>query len=74
MSGGLTLLPPPAGKCRECAVDHAPTDPHNKDSLYYQYHFYGRTGRWPTWDDALAHCSEEVRRVWRGELDRMGVK
>ena len=68
----LGLLPPRDGVCQECAVDHAPDDPHNRHSLYYQYHFYSRNGRWPTWDDAMVHCDEEIKRLWREELAKAG--
>ena len=29
----------PEGTCPECAVKHTPDQPHNRDSLFYQYHF-----------------------------------
>ena len=44
------------GTCPECAVKHDPEQPHNRDSLAYQYKFYDQHGRWPTWSDAMAHC------------------
>lgn len=47
--GPATLLPPPKGTCPECAINHAPELPHNQQSLFYQYSFYGKHGRWPTW-------------------------
>lgn len=67
------ILPPPAGTCPDCAVKHDPSQPHNVQSLHYQYAFFGEHGRWPTWSDAMAHCSEDMRRVWTEELVRMGV-
>ncbi len=70
---GFTLLPAPAGTCQECAVKHQPEQPHNQQSLFYQYHFYGQHGRWPTWTDALAHCTPEVRQVWVECLAKHGV-
>ena len=39
------ILPPDPGVCQECAVDHDPVQPHNRDSLYYQYSFYAKHGR-----------------------------
>lgn len=66
----MMLLPPPAGTCPICAVKHKPEDPHNQQSLYYQYRFYGVRGRWPTWADAVAHCSDEVKQFWKEELQR----
>ena len=40
-----TLLPAPKGTCPECAVKHDPDQPHNQQSLFYQYHFYHEHGR-----------------------------
>jgi hypothetical protein len=60
----FTLLPCAPDKCQECAVDHPYDQPHNKQSLYYQYRFYGTHGRWPTWTDAMAHCTPEVKATW----------
>lgn len=66
------MMPPPPGTCPECAVKHDPRMPHNKQSLFYQYAFYARNGRWPTWEDAMAHCAEEVKEVWRQALKEAG--
>ncbi len=71
----MSLLPPPGDKCQICAVDHAWDQPHNQQSLYYQMRFYSEHGRWPTWTDAMAHCTEEVKKVWREQLIKlMGEK
>ena len=73
------VIPPPPGVCQQCAVDHAPTLPHNRDTLHYQYWFRnrearaGRTERWPSWADAMAHCTPEVRDAWTFELALHGV-
>lgn len=63
-----TVLPPPAGTCPECGVDHPFDEPHSRQSLTYQYQFYGKNGRWPTWTDAMSHCSEPARMAWRDLL------
>jgi hypothetical protein len=47
--------------------------PHNQQSLYWQYWFYGQHGRWPTWADAMAHCSEATKAFWISELKRYGI-
>jgi len=73
MSEGGMLLPPKPGVCQECAVDHPPEDPHNNQSLYFQYKFRGDHGRWPTWKDAIAHCTPEVREFWEEELRAAGA-
>jgi hypothetical protein len=69
----MQLLPPPEGTCPVCAVAHEPELPHNQQSLYYQYRFYGVRGRWPTWADALAHCSPAMREHWERELRAKGA-
>jgi hypothetical protein len=69
----FSLLPPPAGTCQVCAVQHDPKQPHNKQSLFYQTLFYGQHGRWPTWADALAHCEDGIKAVWTAELRKHGV-
>lgn len=73
-NSGWQLLPCVPGVCQACAVDHPPEQPHNQQSLYWQYHFYGEHGRWPTWADAMAHCSEEIQTAWRQELAARGVE
>jgi len=70
----LTMLPPRPGVCQECAVDHPIDAPHDRNSLCYQYSFYNKHGRWPTWEDAMAHCSEETKSLWRPELIKRGEK
>ena len=67
------LGPPPPGKCSVCAADHAPDQPHDAQSLYYQYAFYADHGRWPTWADAISHCSPETQAMWKHELQRLNA-
>ncbi len=64
----------PEGTCPECAVRHDPEQPHNRDSLAYQYHFYDKHGRWPTWSDAMAHCPDNIKKVWTEALKERGVE
>lgn len=66
------MLPAAPGKCQECAADHTPEQPHNAQSLFYQYKFYGERGRWPTWKDAVAHCAPEIAAAWEAELRKGG--
>lgn len=61
------------GKCPECAVKHDASEPHNAQSLAYQYDFYARHARWPTWADAIAHCSPELQAAWKRELMERGA-
>lgn len=72
--GKFYLLPPHPDACQVCARNppHAPEEPHNAQSLFYQYAFYREHGRWPTWQDAVAHCSPDVRARWERELRAIG--
>lgn len=69
MFGGV-----PEGTCKICAVKHDETQPHNQQSLTYQYKFYDQFGRWPTWKDAMNHCSDQVKEQWTTELEKRGVE
>jgi hypothetical protein len=73
MSDRMTLLPPPPGTCPACATVHEPYLPHNAQSMYYQYRFYGLRGRWPTWADAAAHCTDFIRSRWRDVMTKNGL-
>lgn len=74
--GGFTLmrgrLKP--GQCAECAAVHKPEEPHNQQSLFYQYSFREKHGRWPTWTDAMAHCSDDIKAIALQVLKENGVK
>ncbi len=67
------ILPAAPEVCSQCAIDHEPQEPHNRDSLHYQYTFHGEHGRWPSWADAMAHCSPQVKSMWRLALAERGV-
>ncbi len=69
----MMILPPKPGACPECAATHDPKFPHNRDSLYYQMKFRQKHGRFPTWNDAMAHCSELTKACYRVELAKRGV-
>ena len=68
-----TLLPPPPGTCHMCAVAHSPGAPHNQQGLHWNYWFYRQHGRWPTWADAMAHCSDEVKKATIEVLKEAGA-
>lgn len=71
----MMLLPPAAGHCQQCAVKHDPAQPHNQQSLYWQFWFtmtYPELERSPTWADAMEHCTPTVRDHWITELIRLG--
>lgn len=67
----MMLLPPAADRCQICAHQHKVTDPHDASSLYYAVKFKMDFGREPTWEDAMAHCEEEVKVHWREQLKKM---
>lgn len=69
----FNILPPAAGNCQVCGVEHDTAQPRNAQSLYYQYAFFGEHGRWPTWVDAVAHCARPVTESWTTDLTRRGV-
>ena len=69
---GMFLLPCGPDVCQECAVKHGEGEAHNKQSLYYQYKFYAKHGRFPTWKDAVAHCTKEIQEAWKKELTALG--
>lgn len=62
--GGFKVLPPAPDSCQVCAQKHEPTEPHNPQSLYYQFTFNAEHGRSATWKDAMAHCTTEVVAKW----------
>lgn len=73
--GGFTVLRGilKEGQCPDCAAMHTPEQPHNQQSLFYQYSFMEKNGRWPTWADALAHCTPELRKQWVEALAEHGI-
>lgn len=72
--GFMMLGKTPPGTCPECATKHRPDLPHNRDSLAYQYSFFDKHGRWPTWKDAMEHCSDDVKQKWIIALRVHGVE
>ncbi len=72
---GMTLFgKKQKGICPECAMKHDPKQPHCLGSRDYQYRFYSQHGRWPTWEDAMAHCPQEVKDFWMRALRARGVE
>jgi hypothetical protein len=69
------IMPPPAGACTVCGRSpaHRPDEPHDAQSLYYQYAFFAEHGRWPTWRDALAHCPDDIKSLWEQALRERGA-
>lgn len=69
-----TLLPPPPDKCQVCGGKHEAEQPHNAQSLYYKMSFRKQHDRWPTWKDAMEHCSEEVKSFWIEQLKKHNIE
>lgn len=69
----IRVVPPSPGSCPICATIHDPDKPHDRDSLYYQNRFCRRHKRFPTWEDAMAHCSDSVKRDFKKQLARRGI-
>lgn len=72
-SGFMMIDSVPDGVCKVCATKHEKDFPHNQQSIHYQYRFYDENGRWPTWEDAMAHCSEEMKAYWAEALKSKGI-
>lgn len=70
---GVVLAPTKPGTCPECGKVHEPGWPHDRDSLAYQYNFYDKHGRWPSWADAMEHCDNNTKAYWKTQLDAHGV-
>lgn len=68
------LLPAAPGTCPECATEHPPEQPHNWQSLFYLYRYYQQHGRFPTWHDAMSHCTPEMQAAWREALRESGIE
>lgn len=69
----MRILPPGPGNCPICAAKHPPELPHNRNSLYYQMRFRHENGRFPTWKDAAAHCTQEIKRKFAEGYAEHGV-
>ena len=69
----IKVVPPSPGACPICATTHDPKEPHDRDSLYYQNWFRKRYKRFPTWEDAMAHCKEEVKKDFIKRLAQRGI-
>lgn len=69
----IRIRAPGPGACRICAAVHRPDQPHDRDSLYYQNWFYKRYRRFPTWADAMAHCTDAVKAEYKSLLGRRGI-
>lgn len=67
------LLPAPDGTCPDCARAHELDVAHDAQSLFYQYSFFAKQERWPTWADAVAHLAPDVQEQWKSALVERGA-
>lgn len=74
MINRVCIAPPVRGSCPICACVHREGEPHNRESLYYQMKFRQENGRFPTWNDATAHCTPQVRAAFKEEMRRHGIE
>ena len=55
----------PREVCQICGQKHGPAEPHDAESLYYKQYFHKAHGRKPTWEDAIAHCPNDIKETSR---------
>lgn len=72
--GRLSILPPKIGSCALCGELHDKREPHNNSSILYQHKFRMKYGRYPTWEDAMGHCSLYVKKRFAEELAKAGIE
>ncbi len=58
--------------CPVCKCTHEGSWPHLVDSLPYREQFFRLRGRYPTHDDAAAHCTPRDRMLWRARIEAAG--
>ena len=69
----LRLLPPAPDCCQVCAHKHSPEEPHNAQSFYWATARSMERRPAPTWNEALEHCTPEMRAAWSEQLALRGV-
>lgn len=69
----IRITAPGPGTCPICATIHDERDPHDRDSLYYQNRFYKAHKRFPSWLDAMRHCTDMTKAVWVDKLNKRGI-
>lgn len=72
--GKMVIPAPKDGACRICGEIHGRGEAHNRDSLLYQHKFRMNHGRYPTWEDAMEHCSLTVKKRFCERLKRNGIE
>jgi hypothetical protein len=62
------------GRCLECGESHEHAWPHNIYSEYYKIKFFKENGREVTWEDAMAHCSDNIKKAVAFEMENYGIR
>lgn len=60
----ILLFPLPEGICPQCGIFHEYHEPHQVNTVHYQVWFKRKHGRYPTAQDAVAHCSARTKLDW----------
>jgi hypothetical protein len=55
-----------------CGAAHELGDAHDWTSVYYMLSFRSTFGRFPTYKDAIAHCTIRKKREWMSAIRRAG--
>ena len=73
--GTLYVLPSAPDRCQVCGQKHPDEEPHNPTTLKYRMLFSANhpQRKSPTWEDAMAHCEEDVKTRWREVLKANGI-
>jgi len=73
--GTFYVLPSAPDHCQVCGQKHPDEESHDPTTLKYQMLFAANhpRGKSPTWEDAMAHCDDEVKAKWRHKLKVFGV-
>lgn len=73
--GQFYVMPSPSDCCQVCGQKHPDEEPHDPTTLKYQMLFAANhpQGKSPSWEDAMAHCEENVKERWRKFLAKVGI-
>ena len=69
----IRITAPVPGTCPVCATKHDERNPHDRDSLYYQNQFFKANKRFPSWWDAMSHCTDMTKATWVEKLKKRGI-
>lgn len=70
----IKIKAPLKGTCQICAFPHKKDEMHEVESLYYKLRFFNANHRLPTFEDAIAHCSETQKEAYRKSREEREVE